>query len=148
MSTFPESKRTKVPFPCSRFVLPRFYEAVMQMRRAGKSGVYDKATVHAILDEALACTVTYAADDGTPVTIPTNFVRDDEDVCFHGKSNAEFIRKLAGGAQVCVNFTIVRILHVVVPGRTPWLTLDAHSCSLMSLYLHDQPSITLQTIAL
>ena len=81
----------------------------MQLHRLPARAVYDKATVHSILDEALFCTVSFTDADQNPVTIPTNFVRIGEDVVVHGKSNAAMIRALASGRRVCITVTLVRL---------------------------------------
>ena len=91
-----------------------------------RDGEYDKHIVHAILDEALFCTVSYVNDDGTPVTIPTNFVRIGESIVVHGKASAGYIRALATGRRACLSVTLVRLCAC--------LTLLMHS---LSMYLHD-----------
>jgi nitroimidazol reductase NimA-like FMN-containing flavoprotein (pyridoxamine 5'-phosphate oxidase superfamily) len=53
-------------------------------RRANR-GTHDRATVDAILDEALICHVGFVAD-GAPVVIPTAFVRVGDAVYLHGST--------------------------------------------------------------
>jgi hypothetical protein len=76
-------------------------ECFFQLHRLAERGSYEKATVHAILDEALFCTVAYVDSEGQPVTIPTNFVRIDDAIVVHGKSSAAYLRAMAAGACVC-----------------------------------------------
>jgi nitroimidazol reductase NimA-like FMN-containing flavoprotein (pyridoxamine 5'-phosphate oxidase superfamily) len=80
---------------------------IQQERKRG-AGPENFATVRAVLDDALFATVTYASEDDTPVTIPTNFVRIDDCMYFHGKASSELIRRMSSGASVAVNVTIVR----------------------------------------
>ena len=44
---------------------------------------YDRATVNAILDEALICHVGFAVD-GQPIVLPTTHARIDERLYLHG----------------------------------------------------------------
>ena len=90
------------------------FGADAQLNRLPKRGVYDKHAVHAILDEALFCTVSYVNDDSTPVTIPTNFVRIGESIVVHGKSSAGYIRALATGRRACITMTLVCSAHVFI----------------------------------
>jgi hypothetical protein len=78
-----------------------------QLHRKPNRAHYDADTVHAIMDEALYCTVSFIAK-GVPVTIPINFVRIDDTVIIHGKSNAGFARGILSGSPVCLTFTLVR----------------------------------------
>ena len=45
-----------------------------QVRRRAQRGVYDKAQVHAILDEGFVCHVGFVLD-GQPFVIPTAYAR-------------------------------------------------------------------------
>ncbi len=77
------------------------------LQRLPNRGSYDKDVVHGILDESLFCTVSYVDSTSSPVAIPINFVRIGEDVFFHGKASAGFVKALGAGSPVCVNWTIV-----------------------------------------
>lgn len=82
-----------------------------QLRRLPARGSYDKSVVHGILDEALFCTVSYTAADGTPFTMPTNFVRAGESLFVHGKGSAAWVKGISSGGPVCVTVTLV---HTIV----------------------------------
>jgi len=62
--------------------------------RLPKRGSYDAATIHAILDEALFCTIAFVKD-GQPYQIPTGFVRIGETVYIHGSVGSGYMRMLA-----------------------------------------------------
>jgi uncharacterized protein len=70
---------------------------------------YDRATVHAILDEALTCHVGFAGADG-PVVLPTIHARLDETLYLHGSTGSHPMLAAAsgpGGLPVCVTATLV-----------------------------------------
>lgn len=77
-----------------------------EITRLPKRGSYDVATVHAILDEALVCTVAYV-HEGQPFQIPTGFARVDNTVYIHGSVGAWYMRQIADGAPVCFSATIL-----------------------------------------
>jgi nitroimidazol reductase NimA-like FMN-containing flavoprotein (pyridoxamine 5'-phosphate oxidase superfamily) len=62
--------------------------------------------IHAILDEALICHVSFVVD-GQPFVIPTIHVRVAENLCFHGSAASRMLRTLERGVEVCVAVTIV-----------------------------------------
>jgi uncharacterized protein len=70
---------------------------------------YDRATVHAILDEALTCHVGFAGADG-PVVLPTIHARLDETLYLHGSTGSHPMLAAArgpGGLPVCVTATLI-----------------------------------------
>lgn len=68
---------------------------------------YDRAAVHAVLDEGLTCHVGYVTE-GQPVVIPQLHVRVEENLYLHGSSGARALRAARGsGLQVCVTVTLV-----------------------------------------
>jgi nitroimidazol reductase NimA-like FMN-containing flavoprotein (pyridoxamine 5'-phosphate oxidase superfamily) len=77
-----------------------------EITRLAKRGVYDVETVHAILDEALVCTVAYV-NNGEAFQIPTGFARIGNTVYIHGSVGAFYLRQIADGAQVCVSATLI-----------------------------------------
>jgi nitroimidazol reductase NimA-like FMN-containing flavoprotein (pyridoxamine 5'-phosphate oxidase superfamily) len=77
-----------------------------QVRRRKQRGAYDKATVHAILDEALVCHVGFSVA-GQPYVIPTIFARDGERLYLHGSIASRMLRTLAEGVDVCVTITLI-----------------------------------------
>jgi len=77
-----------------------------QVRRLPKRAVYDKAQVHAILDEGFLCHVGFAVD-GQPYVIPTLYARVGERIYFHGSAASRMLRSAGDGAQVCLTVTLV-----------------------------------------
>lgn len=63
----------------------------------------DRATLHAVLDEALVCHLGLVVD-GEPVVLPTLHVRVGETLYLHGSSGAASLR---GGEPVCVTVTLL-----------------------------------------
>ena len=77
-----------------------------KVRRLSKRAVYDKAQVHAILDEGFLCHVGFA-QDGQPFVIPTLYARCDETLYMHGSGASRMLKTLAQGVDVCVTVTLV-----------------------------------------
>ncbi len=77
-----------------------------KVRRLPKRAVYDKAQVHAILDEGFLCHVGFAIN-GQPYVIPTGYVRAGEQIYLHGSAASRMLRNLDQGIQVCVTVTLV-----------------------------------------
>ena len=77
-----------------------------QVRRLPQRGVYDKAQVYAILDEAFVCHVGFAVEGQTYV-IPTAFVRVGDSVYIHGSAASRMLHRLDEGVDVCVTVTLV-----------------------------------------
>ncbi len=68
----------------------------------------DRATVHAVLDEAVVCHVGFVDDDGRPVVLPQLHARVGERLYLHGSTGARALRRAAdGGLDVCVTVTLV-----------------------------------------
>jgi nitroimidazol reductase NimA-like FMN-containing flavoprotein (pyridoxamine 5'-phosphate oxidase superfamily) len=76
------------------------------LHRRPTRGSYDRATVHAILDEALVCQLGFVAD-GQPFVLPTMFVRDEERLLVHGAAAGRFMRTLAEGVDACLSVTLL-----------------------------------------
>jgi uncharacterized protein len=77
-----------------------------KVRRLSKRAVYDKAQVHAILDEGFLCHVGFV-QDGQPFVIPTLYARSDETLYMHGSGASRMLKTLAQGVDVCVTVTLV-----------------------------------------
>ncbi len=77
-----------------------------KVRRLSKRAVYDKAPVHAILDEGFLCHVGFA-QDGQPYVIPTLYARAGEMLYMHGSGASRMLKTLAEGVAVCVTVTLV-----------------------------------------
>jgi nitroimidazol reductase NimA-like FMN-containing flavoprotein (pyridoxamine 5'-phosphate oxidase superfamily) len=75
-------------------------------READRVG-YDRATVHAVLDEAVVCHVGFVVD-GRPVVLPQLHARVGERLYLHGSTGARALRNARdGGLDVCVTVTLL-----------------------------------------
>jgi len=77
-----------------------------RVRQRAQRGVYDRATIDAILDEGLVCHAGFIAD-GHPVVIPMAYARDEDSILLHGAPGSRLLRTLAGGAPVVVTVTLL-----------------------------------------
>ena len=75
------------------------------VKRLPERGVYDRAAIDAILDEALICHLAFDTDHG-PIAIPTIHARIGDVLYLHG-SHASRMMRTTVGEQVCVTATIV-----------------------------------------
>lgn len=87
---------------------------------------YDRAAVHAVIDEALVCHVGFIRD-GAPVVLPTVHARNGETLYIHGSSGSRFA--LLDGEPVGVTITLIDGL---VFARS-WLH---HSAPFRSVVIH------------
>jgi nitroimidazol reductase NimA-like FMN-containing flavoprotein (pyridoxamine 5'-phosphate oxidase superfamily) len=78
----------------------------LQVKRLPERGHYDRATIDAILDEALVCHVGFVVDD-QPYVIPTLHARVGDTLYLHGSAASRTLRHLIGGARVCVTVTLL-----------------------------------------
>ncbi|MBZ5600767.1 MAG: pyridoxamine 5'-phosphate oxidase family protein [Acidobacteriia bacterium] len=69
-------------------------------------GVFDKAQVHAILDEGFLCHVGFIVG-GQPFVIPTGYARSGERIYIHGSAASRMLRTLDAGVDVCVTVTLL-----------------------------------------
>jgi nitroimidazol reductase NimA-like FMN-containing flavoprotein (pyridoxamine 5'-phosphate oxidase superfamily) len=76
------------------------------VKRLPERGVYDRAVIDALLDEALYCHVAYVQDGG-PRVIPTIHVRVGDTLYLHGSTASRTLRSLRDGAEVCVVVTLL-----------------------------------------
>lgn len=77
-----------------------------QVKRLPNRAAYDRATIFAILDEALICQVAFV-QDGQPVVIPVLHARDGERILLHGSLSSRLLNHLAAGGQVCLTTTLL-----------------------------------------
>jgi nitroimidazol reductase NimA-like FMN-containing flavoprotein (pyridoxamine 5'-phosphate oxidase superfamily) len=75
-----------------------------RVQRRHDRGFYDRATVHAILDAAALCHVSYVID-GQPYCTPTLFWREGATLYWHGSSASRMLRNLAEGQPACLTVT-------------------------------------------
>lgn len=76
------------------------------VKRLPKRGVYDRASVYDILDEAFVCHVGFAVD-GKPYVIPTSYGRIGDLLYIHGSAASRMLRELGKGIDVCVTVTLI-----------------------------------------
>jgi nitroimidazol reductase NimA-like FMN-containing flavoprotein (pyridoxamine 5'-phosphate oxidase superfamily) len=76
------------------------------VRRHPERGAYDRATIEAILDEALICHVGFVSDR-QPFVIPTIHARDGDTLYLHGSPGSRMLRSIKQGNDVCVTATIL-----------------------------------------
>jgi nitroimidazol reductase NimA-like FMN-containing flavoprotein (pyridoxamine 5'-phosphate oxidase superfamily) len=77
-----------------------------RVRRLPARADYDRATIDAILDEALICHLGFAVD-GQPYVIPTLQARDGDIVYLHGSAASRTLRTLASGVPACLTATLI-----------------------------------------
>src|SRR5918994_234500 len=77
-----------------------------RLRRLPKRGTYDRAAVHAILDEGFVCHLGFV-DDGQVYVVPTGYVRVDDHVYVHASSAGRIARSLSAGLDVCLTVTLI-----------------------------------------
>src|ERR687887_840622 len=75
-----------------------------RLRRLPERGAYDRATVHAILDEGFLCHVGFVVD-GQPYALPTGYARVGETLYLHGSSGSRL--GLRPGMPVCITVTLL-----------------------------------------
>jgi nitroimidazol reductase NimA-like FMN-containing flavoprotein (pyridoxamine 5'-phosphate oxidase superfamily) len=78
----------------------------VRVRRLPQRGVYDRAAVHAILDEGLVCHVGFVAD-GQPFVIPTTYARVADRLYIHGSTASRMLRTVREGFPVSVTVTLL-----------------------------------------
>jgi nitroimidazol reductase NimA-like FMN-containing flavoprotein (pyridoxamine 5'-phosphate oxidase superfamily) len=78
-----------------------------RVRRHPERGEYDRATIDAILDEALISHVAWVTEDGSPRVIPTIHVRIGDEVFIHGSEASRTLRGLRTGTECCLEVTIL-----------------------------------------
>ena len=98
-----------------------------KVRRPDRAS-YDKAAVHAVLDEGLVAHVGFV-DHERPVVIPMVYGRDGDRFYLHGARAARFAKAMGAGVPVCVTVTLT---DGIVVGRS------AFHCSMnyRSVVLH------------
>jgi uncharacterized protein len=77
-----------------------------QVRRRAMRGVYDKAQVHAILDEGFVCHIGYVID-GQPYVIPTAYARSGEQIYIHGAPASRVMGVANRELDMCLTVTLI-----------------------------------------
>jgi nitroimidazol reductase NimA-like FMN-containing flavoprotein (pyridoxamine 5'-phosphate oxidase superfamily) len=76
------------------------------VRHLPQRGVYDRALINAILDEALVCHVGIV-EDGQPFVMPMLHARVDDRIYIHGSRASRLFRCLCDGGLACVTVTLL-----------------------------------------
>ncbi len=71
-----------------------------------KRAAYDRATIDAILDEAIVCHLGFV-HEGRPFVIPTLQARAGDIVYVHGSAASRMLKTLAKGTLACLTVTLV-----------------------------------------
>jgi uncharacterized protein len=69
-------------------------------------GVYDRDTIHQILDEGFICHIGFVVE-GQPYVIPTSYGRDGDVIYVHGSAASRMLRNLDKGIPVCITVTLL-----------------------------------------
>jgi uncharacterized protein len=96
-----------------------------QVKRHPERGVYERARIDEILDEALICHLAWVASDGSPRVIPTIHVRVGDTLYVHGSEASRTLRAIRGGTTVCVEATVIDGL--VLARSTPLHSMNYRS---------------------
>ena len=75
-----------------------------RVKRRHDRGSYDHKTVHALLDGAALCHVSYVID-GQPYGTPTLFWREGSRLYWHGSSASRMLRNQSEGEPACLTVT-------------------------------------------
>jgi nitroimidazol reductase NimA-like FMN-containing flavoprotein (pyridoxamine 5'-phosphate oxidase superfamily) len=78
-----------------------------RVRRLPELGVYERAKVNAIIDEALYCHLAWVGEDGDPRVIPTIHTRIGDTLYVHGSAASSTLRAIKTGLPVAIAVTIV-----------------------------------------
>lgn len=77
-----------------------------ELKRVADRGRYDRAAVHAILDEGLLAHVGFTLGD-QPYVLPMSYVRIDEALYLHGSPANRMLRRLGEGTPACATVTLL-----------------------------------------
>jgi nitroimidazol reductase NimA-like FMN-containing flavoprotein (pyridoxamine 5'-phosphate oxidase superfamily) len=77
-----------------------------RVRRTPSRADYDRATIDAILDEALVAHLGFVVD-GQPYVIPTLHARRGDEVYVHGSAASRMVTMLGAGIPVCLTVTLI-----------------------------------------
>jgi uncharacterized protein len=103
-----------------------------RVRRHPERGAYDRATIGAVLDEALLCHLAWVTDAGEPRVIPTIHVRRGDTLYVHGSAASNTLRGIRDGRRVCIEATLLDGL--VLSRSTP-----NHSMNYRSVIVYATP---------
>lgn len=89
---------------------------VNRVKRRHDRGHYDHETVHALLDSAMLCHVSYVIE-GRPFCTPTFYWREGTRLYWHGSAASRMLRNLETGEPACLTVTH---LDSLVVARSPF----------------------------
>jgi hypothetical protein len=75
-----------------------------RVRRVADNANYERAALHAIIDDAYLCHIAFADNRGTHC-VPMACWREGEHLYVHGSNGGRLVKLLAGGAQICITIT-------------------------------------------
>jgi uncharacterized protein len=78
----------------------------VRLRRRRDRGSHERATIDAILDEALVAHLGIV-EDGQPLVVPTLHARAGDVVYCHGSAASRTLRAMASGAPVCLTASLI-----------------------------------------
>lgn len=76
------------------------------LKRVAGRGSHDRATIDAILDEGLVCTVSFLMGSA-PAAIPMAYCRIEDTLYLHGSTANRMMRALRDGSEACVTVTLL-----------------------------------------
>lgn len=82
-----------------------------RLSRLREYQVSERPALDALLDEARLGHVGFE-DDGDPVVLPTAIARSGDTLLAHGSTGSRWMRRVAEGAPVCVEVTVVDAIMV------------------------------------
>jgi uncharacterized protein len=80
-------------------------ERLNKVRRSDRAA-YDRAAVHAVLDEGIVAHVGFI-DQGRPIVVPMIYGRIGETTYLHGAKAARFAKAMSPGVPVCITVTLL-----------------------------------------
>lgn len=86
---------------------PQAVSERVRLRRKRERGRHDRATIDAILDEALIAHLGFIDETGQPYVVPTLHARHGDVVYVHGSSASRALRVLRAGAPACLTVSLL-----------------------------------------
>jgi uncharacterized protein len=77
-----------------------------RLRRLPERGVFDRAAIYRILDEAFVCHLAFVVD-GQPYAMPTGYARVGDALYLHGSAASRMVRQISAGLDVCCTVTLL-----------------------------------------
>lgn len=96
--------------------------------------MYERETIHAILDEAPICHLGWVTEEGTPRVVPTIHARVGDTLYVHGSPASGALRAIADGREVCV---VATLLDGLVLARSAF----HHSMNYRSVVIYGRPRV-------